>query len=123
MPLLDDLPRVLSYAQVQTGVPFGEVSFVRDWLEIRGEVGRPRKEHAKRPVDGFNCKRSEVGVRAVIFFWFCPAFLCGPLPRKPQPANAENVLQRSLDARRMYQAQQRVSRLCWGGDGPVFELF
>eukprot|EP00752_Nemacystus_decipiens_P002395 g2260.t1 len=57
------------WGMVQTGVPFGEVSFVRDWLEIRGEVGRPRKEHAKRPVDGFSCKRSEVsGTRLWGFF-------------------------------------------------------
>lgn len=46
-------------------MPFGEVGFVRDWLGLQGEVGRPRKEHAKRPVDGFECKRSEVKIVGV----------------------------------------------------------
>lgn len=49
-----------AFPQVQTGVPFGEVSSVRDWLRVEGEVGRPAKEHPKRPVEGFACQRSEV---------------------------------------------------------------
>jgi single-strand selective monofunctional uracil DNA glycosylase len=44
----------------QTGVPFGEVAAVRDWLGIEAPVGRPRREHPKRPVEGFACARSEV---------------------------------------------------------------
>jgi single-strand selective monofunctional uracil DNA glycosylase len=47
----------------QTGVPFGEVSAVRDWLGISAPVGRPRREHPKYPVDGYACKRSEVSGR------------------------------------------------------------
>lgn len=48
------------FGMVQTGVPFGEVSLVRDWLGIAGRVGRPASEHPKRPVLGFDCPRSEV---------------------------------------------------------------
>lgn len=44
----------------QTGVPFGEVSWVRDWLGIEHPVRRPNVEHPKRPVTGFACTRSEV---------------------------------------------------------------
>ncbi|MFO0665509.1 MAG: hypothetical protein U0174_16250 [Polyangiaceae bacterium] len=44
----------------QTGVPFGEVSFVRDWMKLEGKVSHPRHEHPKRPVEGLACKRSEV---------------------------------------------------------------
>jgi single-strand selective monofunctional uracil DNA glycosylase len=44
----------------QTGVPFGEVRLVRDWLGIDVPVGKPEHEHAKRPIDGFACTRSEV---------------------------------------------------------------
>ncbi|MFW2389086.1 MAG: uracil-DNA glycosylase family protein [Polyangiales bacterium] len=44
----------------QTGVPFGDVGFVRDWLGVEAAVGRPSEEHPKRPVLGFDCKRSEV---------------------------------------------------------------
>ena len=44
----------------QTGVPFGEVSRVREFLGIEAEVGRPAQEHPDRPVQGFACTRSEV---------------------------------------------------------------
>lgn len=44
----------------QTGIPFGEVSFVRDWMLLRGEVSVPTQQHPKRPVLGLGCTRSEV---------------------------------------------------------------
>lgn len=48
------------WGMAQTGVPFGEISAVRDWLGIDGRVERPEPEHPKRPVDGFACTRREV---------------------------------------------------------------
>lgn len=51
------------YGMVQTGVPFGEVAAVRDWMGIEEKIGKPAKEHPKRPVEGFNCIRSEVSGR------------------------------------------------------------
>jgi len=48
------------FGMMQTGVPFGEIALVRDWLGIGGAVGRPPLEHPKRPVEGFACRRSEV---------------------------------------------------------------
>jgi single-strand selective monofunctional uracil DNA glycosylase len=51
------------YGMAQTGVPFGEVALVRDWLGIEGRVERPAHEHPKRPVLGFACERSEVSGR------------------------------------------------------------
>ncbi len=48
------------FGMAQTGVPFGDVGFVRDWMGIRGKVGRPAREHPKRPIHGFECTRSEV---------------------------------------------------------------
>ncbi len=48
------------WGMAQTGVPFGDVRMVRDWLEITGMVGHPEQEHPRKPVDGFGCKRSEV---------------------------------------------------------------
>jgi single-strand selective monofunctional uracil DNA glycosylase len=51
------------FGMVQTGVPFGEVAAVRDWMRIRAPVGRPKHEHPKRPVEGFACARSEVSGR------------------------------------------------------------
>lgn len=48
------------FGMAQTGVPFGDVAMVRDWMGIEEAVGRPDPEHPKRPVLGFGCKRSEV---------------------------------------------------------------
>ena len=48
------------WGMAQTGIPFGEVRAVKEWLGIKGPVGQPPKIHPKRPVDGFACKRSEV---------------------------------------------------------------
>ncbi len=51
------------FGMVQTGVPFGEVAAVRDWMGIEEAVGKPEPEHPKRPVEGFACPRSEVSGR------------------------------------------------------------
>lgn len=48
------------YGMVQTGVPFGDVAMVRDWLRIEAPVGKPGREHPRRPIAGFQCQRSEV---------------------------------------------------------------
>ena len=51
------------FGMAQTGVPFGEIPAVRDWLRIETPVGKPRTENPKRPVEGFSCTRSEVSGR------------------------------------------------------------
>jgi single-strand selective monofunctional uracil DNA glycosylase len=51
------------WGMAQTGVPFGEVAVVRDWLGISGVVARTRQQHARVPVQGFACARSEVSGR------------------------------------------------------------
>lgn len=48
------------FGMAQTGVPFGEIELVRDWLGIEGAVGKPREECPQRAVLGFDCPRSEV---------------------------------------------------------------
>jgi single-strand selective monofunctional uracil DNA glycosylase len=48
------------FGMAQTGVPFGDIEFVRNWLGIEEPVGRPAREHPKRPVLGFECPRREV---------------------------------------------------------------
>ena len=54
------------FGMAQVGVPFGEVGLARNWLGLHAPVGKPAVEHPKRPVQGFDCPRSEVsGAR----FW------------------------------------------------------
>jgi single-strand selective monofunctional uracil DNA glycosylase len=48
------------FGMAQTGIPFGDVQMVRDWLRIEEPVGKPETEHPKRPVAGFECPRGEV---------------------------------------------------------------
>ena len=48
------------FGMVQTGVPFGSVSYVRDWMGITGDVVPPRHQHPKRPVLGFAIEKEEV---------------------------------------------------------------
>ena len=57
------------YGMAQTGVPFGEIAHVRDWLQITSAIDRPKMEHPKRPILGFDCPRSEIsGQRLWGFF-------------------------------------------------------
>lgn len=51
------------FGMAQTGVPFGEVAAVRDWMGIETAIDKPAREHPKRPIDGFQCQRSEVSGR------------------------------------------------------------
>jgi single-strand selective monofunctional uracil DNA glycosylase len=48
------------FGMAQTGVPFGEIVAVRDWMKINAVIGRPPKEHLRRPILGFDCPRSEI---------------------------------------------------------------
>ena len=48
------------FGMAQTGIPFGQIAAVRDWLGITAKIERPKKENPKRPVLGFDCHRSEI---------------------------------------------------------------
>lgn len=48
------------FGMVQTGVPFGEVTAVTDWLGIRAGVSPPKDQHVRRPIEGFECTRREI---------------------------------------------------------------
>jgi single-strand selective monofunctional uracil DNA glycosylase len=54
------------WGMAQTGVPFGEVGLVRDFLGIEARVDQPQRVHPRRPIEGFACGRSEVSGRR---FW------------------------------------------------------
>jgi len=51
------------FGMAQTGVPFGEVSAVRDWIGINAPISKPANEHPKRLIEGLACERSEVSGR------------------------------------------------------------
>lgn len=51
------------WGMAQTGVPFGEIAAVRDWMGIEEPVDRPEREHPKRRIEGFACQKSEVSGR------------------------------------------------------------
>jgi single-strand selective monofunctional uracil DNA glycosylase len=66
------------FGMAQTGVPFGDVTMVRDFLGIDGPVGKPPREHPRRTIAGFACHRSEVsGTR----FWGWARDRCGTAER------------------------------------------
>ena len=48
------------FGMAQTGVPFGDVALVRDWLQIECAVRPPAHAHPRRPIEGFACGRREV---------------------------------------------------------------
>jgi single-strand selective monofunctional uracil DNA glycosylase len=51
------------WGMAQTGIPFGEVTLVKEWLGLEAPVGIPDHMHPKRPVHGFDCKKHEVSGR------------------------------------------------------------
>jgi len=48
------------FGMAQTGVPFGDSSFVREWLRVEGAVSAPERMHPKRQVYGLSCPKGEV---------------------------------------------------------------
>lgn len=48
------------WGMAQTGVPFGEIAAVRDWMGLQGQVSTPTPMHPKRIIEGLQCARSEV---------------------------------------------------------------
>lgn len=51
------------FGMAQTGIPFGEINAVQNWLGIYELVNQPKCTHPKRPIEGFECTRSEVSGR------------------------------------------------------------
>ena len=51
------------FGMVQIGVPFGEIAAARDWMGISAPVMKPAEETPARPIEGWDCARSEVSGR------------------------------------------------------------
>ncbi len=104
------------FGMIQTGVPFGEVALVRDWLGIEESVARPAREHPKRPIEGFACRRCEVsGARlwgwardrfskpecffARFFVWnWCPLGFLSASGANVTPDKLQSTERRALEA-------------------------
>jgi single-strand selective monofunctional uracil DNA glycosylase len=57
------------FGMAQTGVPFGEIKAIRDWLGIEAPIRQPQNVHPKRPIQGFDCPRREIsGQRLWLLF-------------------------------------------------------
>ena len=93
----------------QTGIPFGTISLVREWMGIEGEVGKPPVEHPSRPVQGFQCPREEVS-GARLWGWakarcgdphrfFRHAFVLNYCPQVWMNATGGNVTPDKLEAK------------------------
>ena len=53
------------WGMAQTGVPFGDIDAVRNWMGIGGKVTRPADEHHKVVIKGFESQRREVSGQRV----------------------------------------------------------
>ena len=121
------------WGMAQTGVPFGEVSAVRDWLGISAEIRRPEHEHPKRQIMGLACTRSEVsGARlwgwaqevfrhshSFLLTFLCRELLSTGLPRggwpQPHPGQAAGGGKRAV-ARNLRPRPATYGRLIAAGD-------
>lgn len=62
------------FGMCQTGVPFGDTNWVRNWLQIEGPVLKPPIECPSRLIQGFACTRKEQSGDRFWKFW---SDLCG----------------------------------------------
>ncbi len=100
----------------QTGVPFGEVAAVRDYMCLEGLVTSPRHVHPKRPVLGLGCPRSEISgqrlwgafskrwpnaedffARAFVLN-YCPLLFLGPSAVNITPDKTGKVERKKMEA-------------------------
>lgn len=61
------------FGMCQTGIPFGNVPHVRNWMKINADVTKPEKECPDRPVLGLSCTRNEISGQK---FWGLFEKLC-----------------------------------------------
>lgn len=106
------------FGMAQTGVPFGEIESVTNWLHVSGKVSAPEKMHPKRPVEGFSCPRSEVSGRRLWGLFqdvygsadefFRTAFVANYCPLIWMSASGSNITPDKLDAK----ARAQVDAAC-----------
>jgi single-strand selective monofunctional uracil DNA glycosylase len=108
------------YGMTQTGVPFGEIAAVRDWMGITSPVQLPRIVHPKRPIEGFSCTRSEVSGRRLwgLFAsryrdpneFFGEHFVANYCPLVWMSASGANITPDKISAREMQPVEEACQR-------------
>lgn len=108
------------WGMAQTGVPFGEIQAVRDFLKIDAKIGKPRTEHPKRPIEGLGCSRSEVSGRRMwgLFqerfgtpkAFFAEHFVANYCPLVFMDEGARNLTPDKLPAREMSPLSEHCDR-------------
>lgn len=111
------------WGMAQTGVPFGDVRTVRDWMRIEAPVGQPQRPHPKRPVLGFDCPRREIsgqrlwgwaqkhfGAAEVFFERFFVANYCPLMFLGKSGANRTPDKLKGSEARPLFEACDRALR-------------
>ena len=48
------------WGMAQSGIPFGDTRYVREWIKIKSDIRQPAQLHPKRPVLGLSCQRREI---------------------------------------------------------------
>lgn len=61
------------FGMCQTGIPFGNVPHVTNWLKINAEIAKPELECPERPILGLSCTRNEISGQK---FWGLFEKLC-----------------------------------------------
>ncbi len=111
------------WGMAQTGIPFGEISAVRDWMGISAPVGQPSRPHPRRPVLGFDCTRREVsgqrlwgwarektGAADMFFRRFFVANYCPLMFMAENGANLTPDKLKTAEARPLFAACDRALR-------------
>ena len=128
------------FGMVQTGIPFGDVRAVTDWLGIADGVEPPERQHPARPVLGFACTRREIsgsrlwGLFAERFgtpdrFFaehfvlnYCPLAFLGDTGRNLTPDKLSGPAMRALLAacdRHLSAAVRRCGPAGWSPSAPT----
>ena len=104
------------WGMAQTGVPFGEIASVTDWMGINAAVAKPEREHPKRPIEGLQCQRSEVSGRRLWGLFaerfgtpealFNKHFVCNYCPLVFMEDSARNVTPDKLPAAQRSELEQ-----------------
>jgi len=108
------------WGMAQTGVPFGEVSLVREFLRLDARIDRPEREHPARPVLGLACPKSEVS-GARLWGWardrfgtperfFARFFVANWCPLAFMEASGKNFTPDKLPARELALLAERCDR-------------